>query len=198
MKEFGDGNYTHALAKEIRNYHKHYPYKDPLTYDPLNVTDTEITEKIRGELQYILDLPEVENSIMYADEIMLRIAKGENSIRTPLSSTPHITISITERDEQGNPIGKAIDFRRLEKNCTFHLHKTADDNEMMVIGSNNLDSGYNGAIYGWVAAGMKLFRNTIEQDKCIPRITTNIEYSDTEDSLSVAHENSDRKGPMEL
>lgn len=203
MKEFGEGNYTHAIAKGIRDYHNHYPYKDPITYDPLKVTNPEVIDGVQEELSYVWERNEVKNLIMYANEITLRVVKGKNSIRPPLSNTPSMTISVTERDELGNPIGKDINFRRLDKSCTFHYHKTSDGKEIILIGSNNLDSGYDEAIYGWVSTGMKLFKKALEKENNILRISIQKEYSasnniDTEDSLSTSSANLEEKGPMEL
>ena len=68
----------------------------------------------------------------------------------------------------------------------------------MTIGENTLDSGYNEGIYGWVQAGMKLIKISIEQDKYIPKVSTIIEIPESSEPTTESLEDSNLKGPMEI
>jgi len=164
---------------------------------PLEVTNPEILLAVKEELDYIFNLDPVKRSMEYANKITLILQKGEESKRNLLQHTPRISIDDIKKDDQGNIIGKTLTFQRDTKNCQFIFSNTPDG-EIMSIGENNLDQGYNEAIQSWVRAGMGLFTNAIEQDYYTPTTNVEITYSDTSTPPTEQLVSEDVKGPMEI
>ncbi len=191
----GDANYTRAWADRYEGLITRGSLNARTFHDPLNVTDPRTIEKTKDELDYIFGIPAVANST-HSDEIMLVLQRSEMSKRKILHTAPSIKISF-QRDPEGEIIGKVVNFRRLAKECNFILTDTPEG-EVMTIGENTLDSGYNEGIYGWVQAGMKLIKISIEQDKYIPKVSTIIEIPESSEPTTESLEDSNLKGPMEI
>ncbi len=195
--ELGSGNFTQSWRNEIKRFYK-TPGWEPITpYPPLEVTNPEILQAVKGELDYVWKINPVKKSMEYAQQITLKLQKGEKSKKNLLLHTPRIGIDNIKRDDQGNIIKKTLTFQRDTKNCQFIFTKTSDG-EVMSIGENNLYSGYNEAIQSWVRVGMTLFKNAIEQDYYTPTTNVEITYSDTPTPLTEQSNSEDVKGPMEI
>lgn len=190
-----DANYTRAWADRYEGLITRGSLNARTFHDPLEVTDLKTLEKTKDELDYIFQIPAVANSTQ-SDEIMLVLQRSEMSKREVLHTAPSIRISF-QRDSEGKVISKAVSFKRLAKECNFIFTDTPQG-EVMTIGENTLDSGYNNGIHGWVQAGMRLVKNAIEQDKYIPRVSTIIEIPESSEPSTESLENSYSKGPMEI
>ena len=178
--------------EEIRRYQlREFP-----TFPHLEVTNPEILQAVKEELDYVWDLDPVKKSMEYAKQITLKLQKGEESKRSLLQNTPRIGIEII-RDTDGNVAEKIVTFRREAKHCKF-IYSNTTDGEVMRVGENNLDGGYNEAIVGWVTSGIDLLKNAIEQDYYTPTTNVEITYSDTSTLPTEQSIPEDVKGPMEI
>lgn len=188
-------NYTHRWGDKIKSMEKNKPFEIN-TPTPLEVEDPEVLKAVKGELEYIFTLKPVQRSESSADEISLYLRKGEESKRSILSTSPRINIEFT-RNQEGNITEKKMLFQRDLKKCEF-IFSQGEDGEVVSIGENNLDSGYNGAIHGWVQGGMRLLRGAIEEDYYTPHTSVNVEYSNNSFDNTDQSIKGTPKGPMEI
>jgi hypothetical protein len=188
-------NYTHSWGDRIKRIEKNKPF-EVNTPPPLEVKNPKVLENVQRELNYILGLKSVKKSQDIADSISIYLKKGEESKRSILSTSPNINIEFT-RDNDGNITEKKMFFQRGVKKCEF-IFSNGENGEVMSTGENNLDSHYNEAIYGWVQAGMKLFKDAIEQDAYTPNTSVNIEYARDTSTTTEQPTEVSPKGPMEI
>jgi hypothetical protein len=170
--------------------------------EPLEVTDPDILQGIKDELDYIFNLNPVKKSMEYADKITIGLQRGEESKKGLLSHTPrNITIDNIKRDNEGNIVEKTLTFQRENRYCKFII-STTPEGEKLDIGENNLDSGYNNYVLGWTKTGIELFKKAVEQNDYTPVINVEVTYSDTStpstDIPSTEEQPTDVKGPMEI
>lgn len=189
-------NYTHVWGDKIKSMEKNKPFEANTPPPPLGVKDPEVLKAVKGELDYIFTLNPVQRSESSADEISLYLRKGEESKRSILSTSPRINIEFT-RNQEGNITEKKMLFQRDVKKCEF-IFSQGEDGEVISIGENNLDAGYNSAIHGWVQGGMRLLRGAIEEDYYTPHTSVNVEYSNNSFDNTDQSIKGTPKGPMEI
>lgn len=192
-------NYTHLWARKVEALNNR-GIEGTRINEPLDVTNPEVLESVQKELGYIFTLEEVQKSSEFADKISLRLGKTQESKRDPLPHTPRIEIDFI-RDDEGKIIEKRLNFGRGSmfgyKDCNFIFTQTPEG-EIMSIGENTLDKGYNEAIEGWVKDGIRLVRNAIEKDNYTPKVIIDVEYSNGSTIPTEQLTEEDIKGSMEI
>lgn len=195
-------NYRETWTRQLRQMEK-LPSFGKSRPEPLEVTNSEILQAVKEELDYVFKLDPVKRDMenTSVNKITIKLQKGEETKKDLLQHTPRtIVIDNIKRDDKGNIIEKTLILQREARYCHFTFSNTPDG-ETMNIGENNLDSGYNKGILGWTETGIKLFKNAIEQDHYIPITNLEVTHPDistpSTDVLST-EQTIDVKGPMEI